>query len=93
VTAGEWYVFDGASQRGPMSHAEVVQFLTNFDDRRAVSVWRPGLDDWMPASQLFDIVVPDRLVKASEPISRKREYSLYGMYVGLTVIFADYLFE
>jgi hypothetical protein len=47
----------------------------------------------MPASQLFDIVVPDRLVKASEPISRKREYSLYGMYVGLTVIFADYLFE
>jgi len=93
VTAAEWYVFDGASQRGPMSHADVIQFLTKFDDRKVVSVWRPGLDDWMPASQLFDIVVPDRLVKASEQISRKRQYSLYGMYVGLTVVLTDYLFE
>ncbi|HXB81332.1 MAG TPA: DUF4339 domain-containing protein, partial [Bradyrhizobium sp.] len=93
MTAAEWYVFDGASQRGPMSHADVIQFLTKFDDRKVVSVWRPGLDDWMPASQLFDIVVPDRLVKASEQISRKRQYSLYGMYVGLTVVLTDYLFE
>ena len=47
----------------------------------------------MPASQLFDIVVGDRLVKASEQISSKRQYSLYGMYVGLAAVLADYLFE
>src|SRR5258708_17144388 len=86
LTAGEWYVFDGASQRGPMSHADVVQFLKDFADRDVVSVWRPGLDDWKPASHLFDIVAPSRLVSASEEVSSKRRYSLYGMYVGLSVV-------
>jgi hypothetical protein len=93
LTAGEWYVFDGASQRGPMSYADVVQFLRNFADRDVVSVWRPGLDDWKPASQLFGIVAPARLVSPSEQISSKRRYSLYGMYLGLSVVLADYLFE
>jgi hypothetical protein len=76
-----------------MSHADVVQFLKNFADRDVVSVWRPGLDDWKPASHLFDIVAPTRLVSALEEVSRKRRYSLYGLYVGLSVVLCDYLFE
>ncbi|WP_157676409.1 hypothetical protein [Afipia sp. GAS231] len=47
----------------------------------------------MPASQLFEIVVPDRIVPASKQISSKRQFSLYGIYLGLTVVLADYLFE
>jgi hypothetical protein len=93
VTAGEWYVFDGASQRGPMSHADVVEFLRGFADSDVVSVWRPGLDGWKRASHLFDIEAPTRLISAPEEVSRKRRYSLYGMYVGLSVVFCDYLFE
>lgn len=93
LIAGEWYVFDGASQRGPMSHADVVQLLKDFADRDAVRVWHPGLDDWKPATHLFDIVAPTRLASPSKEISSKRRYSLYGMYVGLSVILADYLFE
>jgi hypothetical protein len=76
-----------------MSHADVVQFLKDFADRDAVSVWRPGLDDWKPASHLFNIAAPTRLVSASEEVSSKRRYSLYGMYVGLSVVLCDYLFE
>lgn len=76
-----------------MSHADVVQFLKDFADRDAVSVWRPGLDDWKPASHLFDILAPSRLVSAAKEISSKRRYSLYGMYVGVSAVLADYLFE
>jgi len=76
-----------------MSHADVVQFLKDFADRDAVSVWRPGLDDWKPASHLFDILAPSRLVSAPKEISSKRRYSLYGMYVGVSALLADYLFE
>lgn len=93
MTAGEWYVFDGASQRGPMSHADVVQFLHSFAERDAVSVWRPGLDGWKRASHIFDIEPPARLVSAPEEPSRKRRYSLYGVYVGLSIVLSDYLFE
>jgi hypothetical protein len=93
VTAGEWYIFDGASQIGPMSHADVVQFLKDFAHRDVVSVWRPGLDEWKPASHLFDVAAPTRLVGASEEVSSKRRYSLYGMYLGLSVVLSDYLFE
>jgi hypothetical protein len=76
-----------------MSHADVVQFLKHCADRNIVSVWRPGLDDWKPASHLFDIVVSARLVNASKEISSKRRYSLYGMYLGVSVLLSDYLFE
>ena len=93
MTAGEWYVFDGASQHGPMSHADVVRFLKDFADRDAVSVWRPGLDDWKPASYLFEVAAPARLVNPAQEISCKRRYSLYGLYLGLSVVLSDYLFE
>lgn len=76
-----------------MSHADVVQFLKDFADRDAASVWRPGLDDWKPASQLFEVAPPIRLTSASDEISRKRRYSLNGLYVGLSVVLSDYFFE
>jgi hypothetical protein len=59
-----------------MSHADVVQFLKDFADRDAVSVWRPGLDDWKPASYLFEVAAPARLVSPSQEISSKPRYSL-----------------
>ena len=93
MNAAEWYVFDGASQHGPMSRAEVIQFLDGFPDRDDVSVRRPGLDGWQPAGQLFDIVDPTRLVSAPADVSNKRQYSIYGMYLGLSVLLCDYLFE
>jgi hypothetical protein len=43
-----------------MSRAEVIEFLKGFSHRDIASVWRPGLDDWKPATQLFDIVLPER---------------------------------
>jgi hypothetical protein len=76
-----------------MSHADVVQFLRDFADRDAVSVWSPGLDNWKPASQLFDVVSATNPVSASKEISAKRRYSLYGLCVGLSVVLADHLFE
>ena len=76
-----------------MSHADVVQFLKDFADRDAVSVWRPGLDNWRPASHLFEVTVPARLVAPSQEIPAKRRYSLYGLYLGLSIVLADYLFE
>jgi hypothetical protein len=76
-----------------MSRAEVVEFLKGFAHRDIASVWRPGLDDWKPATQLFDIVLSERVVDPPDKISCKRRYSLYGLYVGLTVNLADYLFE
>jgi hypothetical protein len=93
LNAGEWFIFDGASQRGPMSRAEVVQFLRGFADRDFASVWRPGLRDWKPAQELFEIAAPARLVAATEEVSRKRRYSLYALYAGLTVCLSDFLFE
>jgi hypothetical protein len=76
-----------------MSRAEVIEFLKGFTHRDIASVWRPGLDDWKPATQLFDIVLPERVVDPPDKVSCKRRYSLYGLYAGLTVNLADYLFE
>jgi hypothetical protein len=50
-----------------MSRAEVVQFLTDLADRDIVSVWCPGLDDWRPAHQLFDVVAPGPLEEPELP--------------------------
>jgi hypothetical protein len=93
LNAGEWFIFDGASQRGPMSRVEVVQFLKDFADRDFASVWRPGLRDWKPAHELFEIDGPARLVAATDAMSRKRQYSLYALYAGLTISLSDFLFE
>jgi hypothetical protein len=93
LNAGEWFIFDGASQRGPMSRAEVVQFLKDFADRDFASVWRPGLQDWKPARELFEIAAPARSIDATGQMSRKRQYSLYALYAGLTISLSDFLFE
>jgi hypothetical protein len=76
-----------------MSHADVVQFLKGRADRDVVTVWRPGLDDWKSASHLFDVVAPVRLVDASKEASGKQRYSLYGVYLGVSVVLADYLLQ
>jgi hypothetical protein len=76
-----------------MSRAEVIEFLKGFAHRDIASVWRPGLDDWKPATQLSDIVLSERVVDPADKVSCKRRYSLYGLYVGVTVNLADYLFE
>jgi GYF domain 2 len=93
LNAGEWFIFDGASQRGPMSRAEVTQFLRNFADRDFASVWRPGLHDWKPAHELFEFAAAARSVAAGEQMSRKRQYSLYALCAGLTISLSDSLFE
>ena len=93
LNANEWYVFDGISQHGPMSYAETIQFLKSLSHGDIASVWRPGLDNWKAATELFEVVTPDRLVNAPHNISSKRQYSLYGLYLGLTLNLADYLFE
>jgi GYF domain 2 len=93
LNVNEWYVFDGVSQRGPMSRAEVIQLLKAFGHPEIASVWRPGLDGWKPATQLSDIVIPDRPADPPERDSCKSRYSLYGLYAGLAANLADYLFE
>jgi hypothetical protein len=76
-----------------MSYAETIQFLKSLSHGDIASVWRPGLDNWKAATELFEVVTPDRLVNAPHNISSKRQYSLYGLYLGLTLNLADYLFE
>jgi hypothetical protein len=76
-----------------MSRAEVVQFLRDFADRDFASVWRPGLRDWKPARELFEIAAAAGLVADPEPISRKRQYSLYALYAAVTICLSDLLFE
>ncbi len=66
--------------------------MNGFTHRDIASVWRPGLDDWKPATELFDIVA-DRVAVLPAQVSNKKQYSLYGLYLGLTVNLADYLFE
>ena len=73
-----------------MSRAEVIEFLKGFAHRDIASVWRPGLDDWKPATQLSDIVLSERVVDPADKVSCKRRYSLYGLYVGVTVNLADH---
>jgi hypothetical protein len=76
-----------------MSRAEVVQFLKDFADRDFASVWRPGLHDWKPAQELFEIATPAGFAAPTGQISRKRRYSLYALYAGLTISLCDFLFE
>jgi hypothetical protein len=76
-----------------MSYAETIQFLKGLSHVDIASVWRPGLDGWKAATELFEVATPDRLVNAPHKISSKRQYSLYGLYAALTVNLADYLFE
>ena len=86
-----------------MSHADVVQFLKACGDRDAASVWRPGLDDWKPASSLFEVTTPagsaspasasPASASPAQELSSKRRYSLYGLYLGLSAVLSDYLFE
>jgi hypothetical protein len=65
LSTGEWYIFDGASQRGPMSRVEVEAFLSGFAGRDGASVWYPGLEGWKPARQFFETAWPaEKLVVA-----------------------------
>jgi hypothetical protein len=76
-----------------MSRAEVVQFLKDFADRDFARVWRPGLRDWKPARELFEIAAAASLAATPEPMCRKRQYSLYALYAALTIGLSDLLFE
>jgi hypothetical protein len=93
LNAGDWFIFDGASQRGPMSRTEVMQFLRGFADRDFASVWRPGLRGWEPASELFEIAAPTSSGAAAEQPSCKQRCSLTALHAGLTISLSDFLFE
>jgi hypothetical protein len=89
--SGEWFLFDGKTEHGPLAHGELTDRLKAFRNLDNVSVLRPGFRDWEPAGQVFELARPERQVGPDEApkISYKRRYGLYGVYGGLGVCLGD----
>jgi len=53
--AGEWYVAIGQAQVGPLPIAEVRKKWEGGDIGPDSLVWKPGLEDWKPLSQVPEL--------------------------------------
>ena len=60
----DWYVFDEGTEKGPFSEQALVEYVRTRNPAR-VFVWRPGLDQWLLARDVPDIM---RAVRPVPPL-------------------------
>src|SRR5262252_643081 len=52
MTSDSWYIFRNEQRIGPVTEAQLLDFLANGSVLRSDLVWRPGLPRWTPAERL-----------------------------------------
>lgn len=55
-TEAKWYyVYEGASV-GPLTRRDLLERLEKIDDVKAVLLWTPGLPNWLPIFEFYDLM-------------------------------------
>lgn len=70
----DWYVFDEGIEKGPLSEHALIEYVKTRNLAR-VHVWRQGLDQWVLARDVPDIV---RAVRPTPPLVAIRPSELVG---------------
>lgn len=52
----QWYIARDGKQHGPLTDVEMQTFIGHNYLRPTDLLWRPGMDDWLPAPQVFPAV-------------------------------------
>jgi len=60
----EWFYARGDMQRGPVSEDELRDLINNGIIAAETRVWREGMEDWLPVSQVSELA--DRFLKKAE---------------------------
>jgi len=54
-TAGRWFYVHEGLRKGPVDNAELVALILDGEIPESTLIWRPGLDEWAPASRVDEI--------------------------------------
>jgi hypothetical protein len=58
VTETQWYIARDGKQHGPLTDVEMRTFVAHSYLRPTDLIWRPGMPEWTPATQVFPAVFP-----------------------------------
>lgn len=53
----QWYYSKNGTQLGPVSQADLISKLTSGEVSSSDLVWKDGMGDWIPASQVSELAV------------------------------------
>jgi hypothetical protein len=70
-----WHVMIGGKEQGPLTKAQVLEYLTHGMLAGSDLIWRPGFPDWKPVSELGEFWLPPKrtTVQLTPVQSRKVE--------------------
>ena len=54
-TAGRWFYVHEGRRKGPVDDAQLVELILGGEIPESTLIWRPGLDEWAPASRVDEI--------------------------------------
>ena len=49
----QWYIARDGKQHGPLTDVEMRTFVAHSYLRPSDLLWRPGMNDWLPAPSIF----------------------------------------
>ena len=53
INEAQWYIARDGNQHGPLTDVEMQTFVAHSYLRPTDLLWRPGMDDWQPATKIF----------------------------------------
>ena len=63
-----WHVIIDGAQRGPLSRAQVLEYLHDGQLAGSDLIWRPGFSNWKPVSELADFWQPAKRGSLPPPV-------------------------
>ena len=67
VTETQWYIARDGKQHGPLTDIEMRTFVAHSYLRPQDLIWRPGMAEWLPATQVFPAVFQSATPAAVAP--------------------------
>ena len=78
-----WFYRVGDSQLGPVPMVELQRLLGTGQIGPSVALWRQGLAEWVPASQVPALMQPEGGVQFLVPTARTSGLALTAGYLGI----------
>lgn len=71
VTETQWYIARDGKQHGPLTDVEMRTFVAHSYLRPSDLIWRPGMPEWTPATQVFPAVFPAPAPAQPAPVAQQ----------------------